>query len=239
MKIKALLASLSIISCFVSCSKNVEYTPEFIEQTSGRYLLSPDEVLEVYYDNDKLRLKWRGAEHVKPVIIDQNTFFVADMYKKLRFTEQPSTQKRYLSVIDPENETNITYDYIKLEENTDIPSVYLKNGNYDKALAGYLEIKKNDSTSVYLKENEFNGLGYRLLREKKYQNAIDVFKINVALYPESSNVYDSLAEAYARSGDSLQAFVNYTKSLEIDSGNPRAKRFMKVYNKKIDSTTHN
>ena len=234
MKSKLLFFCLCITLCILSCSKNVEYTPEFIEQTSGRYLLSPDEVLEVYYDNNKLLLKWRGAENVKPVIIDQNTFFVADMYKKLRFSQKPQTQDRYLSIVDPEHEDVVTYDYVKLKNSVQIPSVYLKNGEYKKALAGYIAIKEKDSTSEFIDEREFNGLGYRLLREKKYEHAIDVFKINVALYPESDNVYDSLADAYARSGDSLQAFNYYSKALELDSGNKRAKIFIKNYNKKED-----
>ena len=189
----------------------------------------------MFYQNDKLRLNWRIGENLKPVIIDQNTFFVPDMYKKLRFTEHPTTKKRYLSVVNPDNEEAVTYDYVKLADTVFTPSVYLERGEYKKALQGYLDIKKRDSTSVFIDENEFNRLGYRLLREKKYENAIDVFKINVALYSESSNVYDSLADAYARSGDSLQAFTYYKKSLALDSGNRRAKEFVKVYSKKMDS----
>ena len=239
MRFRTLLLSFCVAIFLISCSKNVDFTPEFIAQTSGRYLYSPDEVVEVYYQNDKLRLNWRIGENIKPVIVDQNTFFVADMYKKLRFTQHPTTKRRYLSVVDPENEDVVTYDYIKLADSVFIPSVHLQRGEYKKALQGYLDIKKHDSTSVFINENEFNRLGYRLLREKKYENAIDVFKINVALYPESSNVYDSLADGYAKSGDSLHAFVNYKKSLTLDSGNPRAKRFIKVYNKKTDSTVSN
>ena len=34
-----------------------------------------------------------------------------------------------------------------------------------------------------------------------------IFKINVALYPTSSNVYDSLAEAFMKSGDTVKAII--------------------------------
>lgn len=57
--------------------------------------------------------------------------------------------------------------------------------------------------------------------------------MNVALYPESENVYDSLADSYVRSGDSLQAFNNYTKALEFNSGNKRAKEFIEAYQKSV------
>jgi len=232
MKTKALILIVGLTLFFISCSKNVNYTPEFIDQTSGRYLLTPDEVLVVYYENNKLLLKWRGAEKLKPAIIDQNTFFIADMYKKLRFAEHPETNEFYLATVDPDDDNLISYDYLRLADSVDIPSGHLINGDFNKALTGYLDIKKQDSTSILIDEGEFNRMGYSYLRKEKFQNAIDVFKINVALYPESNNVYDSLADAYLRSGDSLQAYNNYKKALELDSDNRRAKEYVDAYSSK-------
>ena len=45
-----------------------------------------------------------------------------------------------------------------------------------------------------------NQLGYQLIFENKPEEAIAIFKMNVERYPASANVYDSLAEAYERSG---------------------------------------
>ncbi len=232
MKTKALLLSLFLIVIVTSCSKTVDYSPEYMEQTSGHYLYSQDEIIGVYYDNEKLFLKWRGADKVEPLALDENTFFVADMYTKLHFVQHPETKKRYLSIISKEDENLITYDYLKVEDSFKTPSMHLKDKEYDKAFAGYLEIKKQDSTSVLINEREFNSLGYELLRKNEYENAIDVFKMNVALYPESDNVYDSLADAYLRNGDSLLAFNNYKKALDYNNGNSRAKQFVEAYNKK-------
>ena len=234
MKTKSLLLTLFLTVFILSCSKNVDFTSEFMNQTTGRYLFTPDEVIEVYYVNKKLLLKWRGVEKIKPVILDQNTFFVPDMYQKLRFIQHPKTKKYYLSKVIPDNEDLITYDYLKLEDSLRIPSVYLRIGNYDKALAGYLQLKKQDSTSMLIDEGEFNRFGYDILREQKYQYAINIFKINVALYPESSNVYDSLADAYLRSGDSLQAYNNYKRALELNNENRRAKQYVDAYIKKTN-----
>jgi len=231
------MKSITIIFCFliiVSCSKSVDYSSDHIEQTSGRYLFAPDEVLEVYYENKNLFLKWRGSEKIRPVILDQNTFFVADMYKKLRFVKHPDTNEHYLTIVNPDNDDLITYDYLKLSDSMDIPSEYLKKGNYDKALIGYLKIQEQDSTSWLIDESEFNRYGYTLLGEKKYQNAIDVFKINVVLYPKSSNVYDSLADAFLRSGDSIQAFNNYKIAFDLNNGNRTAEQYINAYSKKIN-----
>jgi len=232
MKTKIVLLSLFLLIIASSCSKSVDFTPEFIAETSGKYLYNQDDVIEVFYNNQKLFLKWRGDEKIEPVVLGKNTFFVVDMYKKLQFVKHPETKTWCLSII-PENENDsITYDFMKVDDTFKTPNMHLMDKEYDKAIAGYLEIKKKDSTSIYLDEGDFNRLGYEFLRKKEYSDAIGVFKLNVALHPESDNVYDSLADAYLRSGDSLQAFNNYTKALEYDSGNRRAKQYTEAYNKK-------
>jgi tetratricopeptide (TPR) repeat protein len=232
MKVKLLFSVLLFISV-TSCSKQVKFTPEHIKQTSGRYLYSQEEVIDVYYVDNQLFFKWKGGQ-TKPVILDENTFFVADMYKKLRFVTHPETKERYLGIVSEQNNNKVDYAYLKVEDTFKTPLMYLRNEEYDKAIAGYLEIRKQDSTSVFLNEREFNSLGYELLRKKDYNNAVEVFKMNVVLFPESDNVYDSLADAFLRQGDSLQAFDNYKKALELNSGNERAKTFVKAYSKKAD-----
>jgi len=213
----------------ISCSKNINYSPEHIEKTSGRYLFNPDEIIDVYYENNKLYVKWRGAEKIEPVVLDENTFFMVDMYEKLRFVQHPETKRHYLGIVSEEDDSKFTYDYLKMPDSFKTPSMHLKANNFDEALAGFLEIKKQDSTSVFIDEREFNSYGYELLRKKQNEHAIEVFKMNVALYPASDNVYDSLADAYLRTGDSLNAYENYKKALKLNSGNQRAKRFVKTY----------
>jgi tetratricopeptide (TPR) repeat protein len=230
-KPKVILGLFCLITMMIGCSKNVTFTPEHIAQTSGRYLYNQDEVIDVYYDHNTLFLKWKGAEKIEPVALDAHTFFVADMYKKLRFVQHPETKKWYLGVVSKDDDTKVTYDYLKVADTFKTPYMYLKAKAYDKALEGYLELKKQDSTRVGIEEREVNRLGYNLLRIKEYENAIAVFKMNVALYPDSDNVYDSLADAYLRSGDSLQAFTHYSKALELNTGNDHAKRYVELYSK--------
>ena len=50
-------------------------------------------------------------------------------------------------------------------------------------------------------ERDINGLGYRYLARKAFQEALAVFEFNVRRFPASNNVYDSLAEASAAAGD--------------------------------------
>ena len=232
MKLKTILIILIITFVVSSCAKRINYSSEFKEQTSGNYLYSQDEIIEVYYENNKMFIKWRGAEKLEPVILDEKTFFITDIYKKLRFVEHPESRKRYLSIIPKNDEAIISYDYLKVSDTFKTPSMYLKSGDIENALTGYLDIKNKDSTSILVSESGFNEEGYTLLRKNEYHKAINVFKINVGLYPNSDNVYDSLADAYARAGDSLQAFNNYKKALELNTGNKRAKLFIDKYTNK-------
>ena len=233
MKFQTLFFYLVLIASLTGCNSSVTFSPEHKAQTSGKYLYSPDEMMEVHYDGNRLLLHWKGAD-TEPVVLDENTFFVPDMYTKLRFVQDPNTKNRYLGKVSKTDETQVTYDYLKVADTFKTPSMYLKEKVYDKALEGFLAIRKQDSTANLVDEHQFNRMGYTYLRDKDYDNAIAVFKMNAALFPESDNVYDSLADAYLRSGDSLQAFTNYSKALELNSGNERAKRFMGAYNKKQD-----
>jgi tetratricopeptide (TPR) repeat protein len=64
-------------------------------------------------------------------------------------------------------------------------------------------------------EPDINALGYRLLNEGKTDEAIQLFLRNSRDYPRSWNVWDSLAEAYAKRGDKRQALANYQKALDM------------------------
>ncbi len=65
-------------------------------------------------------------------------------------------------------------------------------------------------------ESDLNNAGYQLIAEKKLDEAIEVFKMNVKFYPNSWNTYDSLGEAYALAGDKKKAIENYEKSMKMN-----------------------
>lgn len=93
-----------------------------------------------------------------------------------------------------------------------------------------MSIKEQDDTDYLIDEGDLNRLGYNYLRKNEYEKAIAVFKMNVVLYLESDNVYDSLADGYLRSGDSIQAFTHYKKALEINPSNSRATKYIEAFN---------
>jgi tetratricopeptide (TPR) repeat protein len=82
---------------------------------------------------------------------------------------------------------------------------------------------KADPVNAYLNvEGIMNTFGYQLMGTNHLDQAIEIFKMNVEAYQQSSNVYDSLGEAYMNKGDKELAIKNYQKSFELDPSNANA-----------------
>jgi CubicO group peptidase (beta-lactamase class C family) len=92
----------------------------------------------------------------------------------------------------------------------------------DAALAHVRELKTKSPDVYDFSEPEINRLGYTLLRSNRIADAVDVFRFNAETNPQSWNVYDSLAEAYAAHGDRELAITNYKKSIELNPKNQNA-----------------
>lgn len=81
---------------------------------------------------------------------------------------------------------------------------------------------KKSNPSFNLGENDLNAWGYQLLSEKKPDEALSIFKLNVSLYRQSANAYDSLAETLELMGNKKDALLNYKKSLALNPDNKSA-----------------
>jgi CubicO group peptidase (beta-lactamase class C family) len=90
------------------------------------------------------------------------------------------------------------------------------------ALDSYQRAKSTGFAGLHHDANTLNNFGYSLLGEKKFADAVKMFQLNVAEYPQDANSYDSLAEAYMDAGDRNLAIQNYEKSLELNPKNDNA-----------------
>ncbi len=70
-------------------------------------------------------------------------------------------------------------------------------------------------------EGDINTIGYNYINNDT-KKALSYFKLNVNNYPNSSNAFDSLGEAYMLLGDKKNAVNSYKKSFELDPGNENA-----------------
>jgi uncharacterized membrane protein len=112
----------------------------------------------------------------------------------------------------------------------DTLSATIASGGIDEAAKRYHDLKAAGPATYNFDEDQLNILGYDLVRAKKFKEAIGIFQLNVEAYPQSSNVYDSLAEAYMDEGDQEQAIVNYQRSLQLNPENRGAVQMLQKLN---------
>jgi tetratricopeptide (TPR) repeat protein len=100
-------------------------------------------------------------------------------------------------------------------------------GGLDALLAAYHNYVQ-DPLHKYLPDPErpVNSLGYELLGEKKTQEAIQIFLLNVRTHRDSFNAYDSLGEGYADAGDKQRALEAYRRSLELNPHNDNGRKMI-------------
>lgn len=111
---------------------------------------------------------------------------------------------------------NQSYDLPKKSIVDAISGVATEQGGA-AAVARYRALKKESPDDYdFDEEEDLNQIGYGLLRNEKIKDAVEIFKLNVEMFPESSNPYDSLGEAYLAGKQKELALVNYRKSVELN-----------------------
>lgn len=123
------------------------------------------------------------------------------------------------------------YDLPKMSIAEVVEKTLVEKG-IDAAVAEYRNLKAKSSTTYNFAELELNALGYRLMQTGKTKEAIEIFKLNVEVYPQGFNTYDSLAEAYMNTNQRELAITNYKKSLELNPKNTNAVDMLKKLEQK-------
>lgn len=92
----------------------------------------------------------------------------------------------------------------------------------DSAAAMYTLLKTRYGAMVG--EQTLNTAGYDLLRARRVDDAIVIFRLAIREFPASANAYDSLGEAFMTKGDNAQAIANYERSLALNPQNANARQ---------------
>ena len=93
------------------------------------------------------------------------------------------------------------------------------SGDFKSVEEHYKKLSDKFKYNIPVPEPLINQLGYQSLFADRFDEAITIFKANVERYPESANVYDSLAEAYERSGKLELAAPLYEKAQTLGQQN--------------------
>ncbi len=71
-----------------------------------------------------------------------------------------------------------------------------------------------------------NAAGYHLLGAGRQADALEAFRVNTEIYPDSWYVWDSLGEAQLAAGQRAEGVASYRRSLALNPGNATARRIV-------------
>lgn len=193
----------------------VTVDPTKLDEYVGRFQVNPDRVLTVTKEDSRLYAEPTEAPRVELLPLSEISFIRRDQNIQYTFVKNTAGKVDSIQIRFPGGASQA----MRIFGDTQIPYEMLMAGKVVEALEGYRRIKKEKPDANVVAEARLNTLGYTLMRQNKLPEAIAIFKVNVELYPNSWNVYDSLGEAYMANGDKELAITNYKKSLELNPKN--------------------
>ncbi len=99
----------------------------------------------------------------------------------------------------------------------------LEADGIDAMIAQYHELKETAPDDYDFREAHLNQLGYELSYRDRLDEALAVLELNIEMFPESANVYDSYGEMLLLVADTTKAIEYYEKALEVDPEYQNAK----------------
>lgn len=207
--------------------QKLEISKENLQYMSGRYRTDRYDLMRIYEEGGKLFLRKNSEEPEQLFKIEENTFVtLSSSDYKVKVVVNPADQVKHLAFVWGTDKVKYINPLLKAEEK--VPYEFILEGQFDQALAAYQQMKKEHPDYQLVEQRYINDMGYRLLRSKEIQKAIDLFKVNTFLYPENDDVYDSLGEAYLANGDKKLSKENYLKSLKLNPNNSNAAKILKT-----------
>jgi CubicO group peptidase (beta-lactamase class C family) len=194
-----------------------------LNEYTGRFLVNPDRVLTLTQQGGRLYAEPTASPKFELLPVSETEFLRKDADIRYTFVKSTSGSVDTIRLNFAEGSSEAP----RISKDAMVPYEQLMAGKLNEAVEGYKKIKREKPLNAAVQEARLNDLGYSLLRDGRVAEAIAVFKVNVELYPQSSNVYDSLGEAHLANGDKELASINYKKSLELDPHNQNAANVLK------------
>lgn len=77
------------------------------------------------------------------------------------------------------------------------------------------QARKKDPKATLFPEQTVNVMGYEHMQAGDNKGAVEILKLNAEAYPDSTNVYDSLSDAYLAVGEKQLALANVKRALAM------------------------
>jgi len=108
----------------------------------------------------------------------------------------------------------------------------LRTIGFNKAI-DFTEKTKKENPQFNPQEVELNDWAYRMMANNQQTEALEIFKLNVHLFPKSWNAYDSYGEVLLNSGNKNMAMEMYKKSIQLNPSNENGKQMLLKIEKEI------
>lgn len=179
----------------------------FVGEPTGSHVNMYGDARRFTLPNSKITVRASTLWHQDNIELDKRTWTAPQVAAPLRFADYSKNVDTALqAIIDYKPQKSLREIAMELFQANDLKSFRAKA----------LEFKNNPANFYQSIEADINSFGYRLVSLKKMEEALDMFKLNVELYPDSVNAYDSLGEFYASAGNREEAIKAYEKALKID-----------------------
>lgn len=93
----------------------------------------------------------------------------------------------------------------------------------EKAIVQYHQLKKEQPNAYNYDEEQLNTLGYELMESGKTHEAVKILELNIEVYPDYINGYDSLGDGYLSNGEKEKALDIWEKAVAKGSYSTRPK----------------
>ena len=239
-------SAMEAIASYRAVKPKVEVLdPEDAENLTGRYSYSPFQILSVEKDGEILRFtvtdffedSFRNA--ASDLYPAGNGLFLTDIDGvELQFVSRPGDDFEGMPGGQGAGRAEMIGAGVilrwrgaesfapKVSPDYRLPMELVAEGRIEEGVSALIVHKDIYLVEMPDLERRLNGIGYTLLNRDIIKSAIEIFKLNVELFPASSNTYDSLGEGYLFSGDIKQAEENYRRSLELNPGNDNARKII-------------
>jgi TolA-binding protein len=178
-------------------------------------------------------MQWEKTQVSFPITVDTNAVVMASLQKQLRGLPRFGWQAwnnaaqwalqhnvdlpQALKWADQSIQTQQTFANLRTKA-----AILEKQGDVKQA-----EDLRAQSMKIAT-EADINVYGYQLLGQKKYDEAIAIFRKNIKDYPNSWNCYDSLGEALAAKGDTKASIESYNKAMSMTTDPAQKKRIQDI-----------
>jgi tetratricopeptide (TPR) repeat protein len=180
-------------------------------------------------DGATLTLRWETRTVPIPIAVDTPQIVTESLQRELHglqgfFWQRHAQAASWLAANGGDLEQALAWSDRALAMTRNFQTLRAKAAVLEKKGRGADAATLTNEAMAAATEADINAYGYELLGSGQVDKAIGTFRKNVAEHPASWNTYDSLGEALAVKGETVEAIAQYRKALSMVGDETNKKR---------------